>query len=203
MNVFFFPINPFRSNGYSIAVKNDLSKLQIDQNDLIVWYEYTNDTFYGNDVVLLRPPKFAISRIVKVLQNHINCEVTAGDLKQLDLKQVIDVFCGDVIFYRAVRELFPTKRITVRFHNCFARMKITTISMAEASLTGNISTPKLRLCAEWTAGADSVNRSIPICQITAQTIIAKAMPGNIPGLCLTISRDWRSVLHQRAISMPG
>lgn len=123
MNVFFFPINPFRSNGYSIAVKNDLSKLQIDQNDIIVWYEYTNDTFYGNDVVLLRPPKFAISRIVKVLQNHINCEVTAGDLKQLDLKQVNDVFCGDVIFYRAVRELFPTKRITVRFHNCFARIQ--------------------------------------------------------------------------------
>lgn len=122
MNIYIFPSNPYRNNGYSIAVKSDLSRLTVNPEDLIVWYENTNETFFGNDVVLPRPSRFAISRAIKVLQNRVNCEVTARDLKKLNLEQADSIFCGEVIFYRALRELFPSKRIVVRFHNCFARI---------------------------------------------------------------------------------
>lgn len=122
MNIYIFPLYPYRKNGYGIAVKNDLSKLTIAQEDQVIWYEYTEKNFFDNDVVLLRPPRFAFSRAVKVLQNHVNCEVTARDLKKFNLQQADSIFCDDVIFYRALRELFPSKRIVVRFHNCFARI---------------------------------------------------------------------------------
>lgn len=123
MNLYIFPSQPVTTNGYGIAVKSDLERLNTTADDLIIWYDYRQEKIYENDVVLLRPSKFALSRFINILKNKVNCEVYEKSLSKFDLQSVNEIFCGEVIFYRALRKLFPNKKITVRFHNCYARIK--------------------------------------------------------------------------------
>lgn len=118
------PVKPYYDNGYSIAVKSDLDKLQPSANDLLIWYDDVDGSLYGYDKVIKRPSKYSLLRVINVLKNNVNCELQTKKLKNEVLTNVYDeIFCGDVIFYNAVRSLFPNKKITVRFHNCFSRIK--------------------------------------------------------------------------------
>ena len=123
MDLYIFPILPSKSNGYGIAVASDFARLNPKKDDVVIWYTSRTDTSYRQ--VLKRPSKLAFSRATKVLLNKVNCEVTAMELKKIDFdcNKVDSIFCGDVIFYRALRKIFPQKMITVRFHNCFGRIK--------------------------------------------------------------------------------
>ena len=123
MNLYLFPITPSTSNGYGIAVACDYNRLKPQKEDVVVWYATRGTKSYQNDYVIERPGRF--SRAIKTMQNEVNCEVSQSDIKRLniDLNSIQSVFCGDVIFYRVAKALFPDKKITVRFHNCFARIK--------------------------------------------------------------------------------
>lgn len=123
MKLYIFPSKPITTNGYGIAVKSDLEKLNPSSNDVIIWYENNKETIYNNDIIIPRPGKYDISRFINVLKNRVNCELSPKAFKGFNLNNIDDIFCGEVIFYRALRKLFPNKAITVRFHNCFARIK--------------------------------------------------------------------------------
>lgn len=122
MNIYIFPANPYGQTGYSVAVKYDLNRLKITNEDLIIWYQSQNRTFFSNDVTVMRPAPYALSRVINVLRNYVNCELDAKDLAQFDFHNVDKVFCGEVIFYRALRTIFPDKHLMVRFHNCYSRI---------------------------------------------------------------------------------
>lgn len=123
MNLYIFPALPSKNHGYGIAVASDYEKVNPQNEDIVIWYTSKEDSSYSR--ILLRPGKKDFSRAIKVLQNKVNCEVTKSDLNKfnIDKSMVDNIFCGDVIFYRALREMFPQKKIIVRFHNCFARIK--------------------------------------------------------------------------------
>ncbi len=123
MNLYVLPINPEGKNGYSIAVSHDLMKICPSGDDIVIWYESTPYSKYSNDIFLKRPGKYALSRVLNVLRNYVNCEVNSNDIKKLNLSCPKNIFCGDVIFYRALKQLYPSSTITVRFHNCFARIR--------------------------------------------------------------------------------
>ena len=123
MNLYIFPDKPGRNQGYSIAVESDVKRLNPASNDLIIWYLSSGKADNSNEYLLQRPGPIAFSRIKNVLRNYVNCEVSSSDLSFVNPDDVDEVFCGEVIFYRALRKMFPTKKLTVRFHNCFARIK--------------------------------------------------------------------------------
>ena len=122
MNLFIFPATPFGQTGYSVAVKYDLKRIKVESDDLIIWYQSQNKTYLSNDATILRPSPYAFSRVVNVLRNHVNCELDVKSLSEFDISHVDTIFCGEVIFYRALRTLFPNKHFKVRFHNCYSRI---------------------------------------------------------------------------------
>ncbi len=118
------PVKPHYNNGYSIAVKHDLETLQPTTNDLIVWYDDINGSVCDNDRVIKRPSRYSLLRVINILKNNVNCELQSSKLERIVQTEEFDeVFCGDVIFYNAVRSIYPNKKIIVRFHNCFSRIK--------------------------------------------------------------------------------
>lgn len=123
MNLYLFPDKPGRNQGYSIAVERDVNRLKPNENDIVVWYLSSGKADNSNEILLQRPSSMAFSRVKNVLRNYVNCEISTTDLSFINPDEVEEIFCGEVIFYRALRKLFPQKRLTVRFHNCFARIK--------------------------------------------------------------------------------
>lgn len=122
MRLLIFPANPYKQNGYSACVKITLERLKPSKDDIIIWYEDTTETFFDNDRVIKRPSKYAVSRMINVLRNRVNCEMSFHSLEDININEIDEVFCGEVIFYNALREIFPNKHLTVQFHNCFSRI---------------------------------------------------------------------------------
>lgn len=127
MNLYLFPEAAISSNGYGIAVTQDYHKLNITKDDIVVWYtsEKQFDLLSDNHCIIKRPSKICYKRVINTLQRRPSSDFRVNDLLSLciDLDRIENIFCGDVIFYIALREIFPEKKITVRFHNCFARIK--------------------------------------------------------------------------------
>ena len=123
MNLYLFPALPNNINGYGIAVASDYKKLSPKPEDIVIWY--TSQSAPADYKIIKRPSRMAFSRLVNVVQNKVNCEITKSDLRKISFapESIDKVFSGDVIFYRALRSLFPEKKIFVRFHNCFGRIK--------------------------------------------------------------------------------
>jgi hypothetical protein len=126
MNLFIYPALPLNKNGYEIAVKNDFKKCNPEENDIVIWYsnvklEESPKNFY----YLPRPDYFSSRSIFNILSGRSRSELSPNDLSKILIgKKFNRIFCGDVIFYRALRKLFPDSTIEVRFHNCFARIRV-------------------------------------------------------------------------------
>jgi hypothetical protein len=125
MNLILFPESANLKNGYGIAVDYAYDKLQPTADDLIIWYtnEKTLPKFKLGDIVLRRPGIFSFKRLKNMALNKLGAEVVLSDLDIIKNMTFNNIYCDDVIFYRAIRKLFPEKYITVRFHNCFARIQ--------------------------------------------------------------------------------
>lgn len=126
MNLYLFPESASLTNGYGIAVNLDFSLLCPSQSDIIVWYtnNENNPKLKEDDVILHRPIMFSLKRFKNMLLNKVSSEVNASELYFLKEKTFEKIHCDDVIFYRAIRKLFPKQKITVRFHNCFSRILV-------------------------------------------------------------------------------
>lgn len=126
MNLYLFPAVPSNKGGYNIAVTKDYEKLRPSAKDIIIWNDNIvlntnepNNSYYFNPVRLLS--KKAIENIIK---GRFSQEFSASELQFLSSYNFEEIHCDEVIFYRAIRKLFPNKKITVRFHNLFYRILV-------------------------------------------------------------------------------
>lgn len=126
MNLYLFPTYASFSNGYGIAVESDFKRCSPSADDIIVWRETTDskDRLYikEGDFIIKQNSFFSLASIINTLKRTNRSEVLVSDVAFLRDKVFDNIFCGDVCFYNAIRKLFPKKTITVRFHNCFARI---------------------------------------------------------------------------------
>ena len=126
MNLYLFPEAASMTNGYGMAVDEDYRRLSPQNDDIIDWYTVLqrNEMLYlrAKDVVIKKNSFLSCRSVFNTLRRMDRTEVHYSDLKFLKNFDFDYIFCGDTIFYRALRKMFPNKQITVRFHNCFARI---------------------------------------------------------------------------------
>ncbi|SDW46047.1 hypothetical protein SAMN05444411_101776 [Lutibacter oricola] len=124
MNLFIFPAIASFSGGYEIAVYHAYKKLKPKEEDVVIWY--TNSTeipfLREQDIVLPQASLKSIKNIKNILSGRFSKELSVNDLIFLKKYDFNNIHCDEVVFYRALRTLFPDKLINVRFHNCFSRI---------------------------------------------------------------------------------
>ena len=119
------PVNPGSHSGYEIAVASDLQRLGVTDQDVVVIYEAQNKTDYKNVVTIPRPGRYSAARLGNALRGLPNLTLDAQAIKPvLDQGPFDEVFCGEVFFYPALRELLPDTKLTVRLHNFFALTRV-------------------------------------------------------------------------------
>lgn len=124
MNLYLFPESPVLTNGYGIIVNSDFMKITPLETDNVYWYTNFSENplkRQGHEI-LKRPNKISYKRFKNMLLLKVGAELNFNEILFLKNKNFNEIFCGDVLFYRAIRKLFPSKLITVRFHNCFSRI---------------------------------------------------------------------------------
>lgn len=126
MNLFLFPEAANCNNGYGFAVERDFLRLQPLKDDIIVWYTILkkDDMHYirDNDIIIQKNKMLSPKSVYNIIFGKDRTELLAKELIFLRGKSFDKIFCGDTIFYNAIRELFPNTYLHVRFHNCFARI---------------------------------------------------------------------------------
>ena len=126
MNLFLFPEAANTNNGYGFAVEKDFLKLHPSKSDLIVWYTILEKEDMGylksNDIIIKKNKTLSIKSIYNIFIGKDRTELLINELRFLKTQSFENIFCGDTIFYNAIRALFPNAYISVRFHNCFARI---------------------------------------------------------------------------------
>ena len=124
MNLYFFPEAPTRNNGYGLAVLSDFEKLSPSKNDIIIWYtnNINHELIDDTHIYISKPKYISFKRLKHVIKNEVSTEITKDQINICNT-DIEEIFCGDVIGYRALRKLYPKHKITVRFHNCFSRIK--------------------------------------------------------------------------------
>lgn len=123
MNLYVFPSLPDHSSGYGVAVNSDYNRLVIGADDIVIWYTEKETSLQKNHYIIRRYSRTNYRRYLNLICGRASTELSADDFKFIDKDSIDEIFCGEVVFYRALRKLFPEKKITVRFHNCFARIQ--------------------------------------------------------------------------------
>jgi hypothetical protein len=123
-NLYLFPENANFKSGYGIACENDYRRISPNKNDIIIWYTNNKNNIYlkEDDFIIPRPSTISYRRLKNILKFNVSTEILINDLNILNNFCYNNIFCGDVIFYNSIRKLFPNRKITVRFHNCFSRI---------------------------------------------------------------------------------
>lgn len=130
MDLFIYPQAASYTNGYGIGVNYAYEKITPKPDDIVVWYtsEKRDKMLYvrDSDVIIRRKRPISFAAIRNLFRGKTHAELTAHDLSFLRDMQFDYIHCDEVIFYRALRKLFPDKKLTVRFHNCFSRIWVRT-----------------------------------------------------------------------------
>jgi hypothetical protein len=114
------PVSPIGCGGYNMAVSLDIEQLNLSQSDHVIIYNHCNQIIPEGYDYIQRPSHYSIVRITNTLKLRVSTELPTRLLaKKVSGKQYDEVFCGDVMLYKAVRQLFPKHNLTVRFHNFF------------------------------------------------------------------------------------
>ncbi len=114
-----FPEKPGSQSGYQKAVAADWERISPQPIDTVVCYA-TSPGEPAHVKVMPRPPALSTARVINLLQARVASELRPGPLRALTEGRPFDqLFCGEVIFYRALRELYPHQPMQVRFHNLF------------------------------------------------------------------------------------
>ncbi len=116
------PVSPFGSGGYNIAVAHDLERLGgIQPDDHVVIYPHPGQPLPDGATTIPRPGKLSVGRIRNLIRRRTTTEVSQGQLRRaIGDRSYNSIFCGEVTFYRALREIFPSQKMQVRFHNLFS-----------------------------------------------------------------------------------
>jgi len=118
-----FPEKPGSQSGYQKAVAADWERICPQFSDTVICYA----TLLGNAGekwsqarIILRPSALSTVRVINLLQRRVSAELRPGLLSALtERRQFDEIFCGEVVFYRALKELYPHVSLHVRFHNLF------------------------------------------------------------------------------------
>lgn len=116
------PELPGQANGYQKAVAFDWHKLLVQPEDTVLAYAVNAKGAPPGVQVIKRSGLLSVGRFENVVRGRSSAELSAGALKGLvEVRSGVygSIFCGDVIFYRALRRLFPQAQLTVRFHNFY------------------------------------------------------------------------------------
>lgn len=124
MNLYLFPESPLLTNGYGIVVDSDFVNINPSDSDMIIWYTNSNNNpkIEVSHLILKRPGTIDLKRLSNMAMKKVGSEVKLSELLFLKKINFDTIFCGDVLFYRALRKLFPSKYLKIRFHNCFSRI---------------------------------------------------------------------------------
>lgn len=126
MNLYIFPEAACNINGYGIGVAAAYSRLDIKPEDIVVWMtSFPKEKMMylrENDFIIQRPKTISYKSIINTIKGTNRSELSADDLSFLSDKKFDKIYCDEVIFFRALRKMYPDQLITVRLHNCFARI---------------------------------------------------------------------------------
>lgn len=123
MRLLIFPAYIYVKSGYEVAVISDIKRLGERPDDIRVWNVANNTDVPKTDYKIARFSHISFRRFQNILHGYNNTELLPNDFSKIDLSKVDEIFCDEVIYYRAMRMMFPNLKLTVRFHNCFARIK--------------------------------------------------------------------------------
>lgn len=130
MNLFLYPQAASLSNGYGIGVDFAYKKNTPAEDDVVVWYtSFPKEKMLHlreSDYIIKRKNSWSLSAIMNLLTGKTHAELSVGDLAFLKGKDFDNIYCDEVIFYRALRKLYPEKRLVIRYHNCFSRIWVRT-----------------------------------------------------------------------------
>lgn len=126
MNLYLFPEAACSLNGYGVAVEAAYKRFDIKDEDEVVWIttvprdkmRYLRD----KDHILVKPRQLSVKSIVNTLRQTNRSEPWLSDLSYLKGMSFENIYCDETLFYPAIRKLFPKQKLTVRFHNSFARI---------------------------------------------------------------------------------
>jgi hypothetical protein len=120
-----FPEIPGVRNGSQIAVASDIARFANLEQDCVVCY--SDHMVGGKDYLYLRRMRHERFRhVLNLLRSRPASEVFAYELDSvipLGRESFGEIFCGETIFYRALRYLFPEVHLHVRFHNFYSFAK--------------------------------------------------------------------------------
>lgn len=126
MDLYIFPEAACLNNGYGIGVDYAYKRLRPSNNDVVVWYtilEKENMMYLKDkDITLKKNQTLSAKSFCNILLGKDRTECSYKDLAFLKELVFEHIHCDEVIFYRAIRKLFPTQQIDLRLHNCFARI---------------------------------------------------------------------------------
>lgn len=124
MNLYLFPATPGDNGGYNFGVKYAYERLCPKAEDVCVWCSNNISTIpQGHKSYFIKSVElFSWISIKRIIEGKFSQELSVDDLSFLKNFEFDNIFCDEVIFYRAIREIFPTKKIILRFHNVFARI---------------------------------------------------------------------------------
>ncbi|GHT43406.1 hypothetical protein FACS189438_0520 [Bacteroidia bacterium] len=124
MNLYLFPSIPNANGGYEIAVNDAYTILKPQKKDVVVWLSNARNTQCLSDEYFINQNSFfSFHTLLNVLQGKFSTEVSEKKLCFLQKYEFNKIHCDEVCFYRAIKSLFPKKQFSVRFHNCFARIR--------------------------------------------------------------------------------
>jgi hypothetical protein len=115
------PVSPLDQSGYGAAVQDDVDRLGHREGDVTVIYPHPGEPLPEGAILIPRPSRSSPRRYVNLLRLRTSTETSARQLRAaIGERSFSEIFCGEVTFYRALREIFPNQRMTVRFHNLFS-----------------------------------------------------------------------------------
>ena len=128
MNLYLYPQAANKRDGFGIAVEAAFLKQRPKPDDVIVWlttYERSQMLHVkDNDFIIPRNKVLSIKTFYNLIRGRNRCEFSAKELSFLKQYEFDNIHCDDVIFYDAIRKLFPKNRVNLRFHNCFSRIEV-------------------------------------------------------------------------------
>jgi hypothetical protein len=120
MRLILLPISPFGKGGYNKAVAQDIDRLYVQKSDHVIIYNHPGQEVPDGFDVITRPPLYSFQRLINTLTLRVSTDLPPNLLHEKIKEHTYDeIFCGDVMLYRSVRNIFPNKLIEVRFHNMF------------------------------------------------------------------------------------
>ena len=121
MRLIVLPCDPHSPGGYNRVAADDLRRLGSRKDDVVCVYLQSGRSAAPGHLVVHRPQRGSVRQIINMSVGRPFSDVWAAQLRPLLRGRPIqEVFCGDVIFYNALRKLFPAMPMTVRFHNLFS-----------------------------------------------------------------------------------